>query len=167
MVYGAGIDCYNGSAAPGSGPGVARGPGACWRENDQFWFERLPVSESAAIERSTVLVVEDDLVVASAMKMLFERRGWHVLHAPDLTRAKALLSPPPQWVVLDLILPDGDGTELLREMQRRGLACKTVVTTGVAEPTHLKAVEEYQPTAILRKPTSFSRILEIMGVAVS
>jgi CheY-like chemotaxis protein len=120
---------------------------------------------NAQNNKPVVLVVEDDLVVASAMRMLFERRGWRVLHAADLAQAKAQLSPPPQWVVLDLMLPDGDGTELLREMKRQGLPSKTVVTTGVVEPNHLKAVEEYQPTAILHKPTSFGRILEAMGVA--
>jgi DNA-binding response OmpR family regulator len=110
-----------------------------------------------------VLVVEDDIVVASAMRMLFERRGWEVLLAGNLAQAQNRLDPPPQWIVLDLMLPDGDGVELLREVQRRGLATRAVVTTGVAEPNHLRAVREFHPAAILHKPTSFSRILDAMG----
>jgi CheY-like chemotaxis protein len=122
---------------------------------------KVPESQTS---RPTVLVVEDDTVVASAMRMLFERRGWHVWQAASLAQAENRLQPAPDWVVLDLMLPDGDGIELLREIQRRGLATRAVVTTGIVEPNHLNAVREYQPAAILHKPTSFARILEVMGV---
>jgi DNA-binding NtrC family response regulator len=112
--------------------------------------------------KPTVLVVEDDTVVSSAMRMLFERRGWKVHLALSLAQARTFLEPAPEWIVLDLMLPDGDGTDLLREIQRRGLNSKAVVTTGVVEPSHLRAVQEYRPAAILQKPTSFSRILQAM-----
>ena len=124
------------------------------------------MSQLQADNKPTVLVVEDDEVVASAMRMLFERRGWQVLLATSLAQARARLDPPPQWVVLDLMLPDGDGVELLREIQRRQIPTRAVVTTGVVEPNHLKAVEEYAPAAILQKPTSFSHILRAMDAGL-
>ena len=122
------------------------------------------MAQNTAENKPTVLIVEDDLIVASAMRMLFERRGWSVRMAHKLAEARAALDPPPQWIVLDLMLPDGDGVELLRELSDRSLPSRTIITTGVLEPNHLQAAAAFGPVAILQKPTSFGRILEAMGL---
>jgi len=65
-----------------------------------------------------VLLVEDDLRVASALETALRRRGHRVIRAT--TAAEALEAGPCDLVLLDLGLPDRDGMEVCRELRRRG-----------------------------------------------
>jgi two-component system response regulator AtoC len=76
------------------------------------------------------LVVDDDPATLSLLSSLLERRGFSTRTAASLAEARQNLEPPPDICMVDLRLPDGDGTELLRG----GLAARSdfVVLTGHA-----------------------------------
>jgi len=76
------------------------------------------------------LVVDDDPATLSLLSSLLERRGFSTRTAASLAEARENLEPPPDICMVDLRLPDGDGTELLRG----GLAARSdfVVLTGHA-----------------------------------
>jgi len=66
----------------------------------------------------TLLIVEDDETEALATKAYLERPGRKILIAPDAETASAMLEEHPvDLVILDLILPDRDGRELLVELR--------------------------------------------------
>jgi DNA-binding NtrC family response regulator len=61
-----------------------------------------------------VLVVEDDPMVAAALKFFVESRGYRFSSASNVDEAKrALATQPVDLVLLDLYLPDGDGLDVL------------------------------------------------------
>lgn len=60
-----------------------------------------------------VLLVEDDPVLASAVRDYLTRDGWAVDVAPTLAVARGCMPAPYVTVVLDLGLPDGSGLSLL------------------------------------------------------
>ncbi|MBI3969759.1 MAG: response regulator transcription factor [Chloroflexi bacterium] len=63
-------------------------------------------------KRTTVLVVEDDVAVATALVDLLSARGYAVHHEDNAKGAAAALEEiAPDLVLLDLMLPDGDGLE--------------------------------------------------------
>lgn len=63
---------------------------------------------------TTVLVVDDDTQILRALRINLTARGYHVLTAPDGTTAlHAAAAGHPDVVVLDLGLPDLDGTEVI------------------------------------------------------
>ena len=59
-----------------------------------------------------VLVVEDDDRVAAALQDVLARHGFVVTRADSVGRARARLADDIDVVLLDLMLPDGDGLEL-------------------------------------------------------
>jgi DNA-binding response OmpR family regulator len=59
-----------------------------------------------------VLVVEDDDRVAGALCDLLGRHGFATARAAGVTQALAQLDPAVDIVLLDLMLPDGDGFDL-------------------------------------------------------
>jgi DNA-binding response OmpR family regulator len=62
-----------------------------------------------------ILVVEDDAHIRSAVLRALGERGHAVSSAPDaMTGLQSVVDEPPDLVVLDLGLPDLDGTDLLR-----------------------------------------------------
>ena len=64
------------------------------------------------------LVVEDDAGIAAGIQLNLQRRGWAVDVVGTLAAAWAALQTEPfNAVLLDLGLPDGDGTELLRRLR--------------------------------------------------
>jgi DNA-binding response OmpR family regulator len=83
-----------------------------------------------------VLVVEDNALVTSATRILLEDAGFRVSTAGSLADAYAACqSDPPDAILLDLRLPDGDGLTLLKQLHADGGPSRVVVAlTGRDEP---------------------------------
>ena len=66
----------------------------------------------------SLLVVEDDENISSAISEYFSRAGYSVKTVEDgLMGVKAALDDPPDAVVLDLMLPKMDGLAVCRELR--------------------------------------------------
>jgi two-component system, OmpR family, KDP operon response regulator KdpE len=68
---------------------------------------------------SRVLVVDDEPQIVRGLKIILRDAGYAVESAETKAQALALLaSRPPDAMVLDLVLPDGQGVEVCREVRR-------------------------------------------------
>lgn len=69
--------------------------------------------------RKRILVVEDEPDISRVLGMILDVAGYEVPAADGLAAARKTLaeSPPPDLVILDLVLADGDGAELCREVK--------------------------------------------------
>src|SRR5690348_17968305 len=63
---------------------------------------------------ASVLVVEDDRGARRAMALILKRHGFAVCEAGTVAEAMAALGAKPGWVLLDLLLPDGCGIDVLK-----------------------------------------------------
>ena len=65
-----------------------------------------------------ILIVEDELAVASLLKINLELAGFHVSHAMSLKSAQVEIAAHlPDIIVLDWMLPDGNGLSLLHNLR--------------------------------------------------
>ena len=78
---------------------------------------------SAGSDNPWVMLVEDDAVLSGFLVHLLKRRGFEVHHAEDGLQAEKMLDeiPPPQLVILDIMLPFVDGFELIEKIRDRDL----------------------------------------------
>ena len=87
------------------------------------------------------LLLEDLPEVADWLTALLAQRfpGIHVDHAATLGEARRLLDSDiqPQLALVDLGLPDGDGTALIRPLAQRCPGCTIVVTTLFGDDAHV------------------------------
>ncbi len=68
--------------------------------------------------RETVLVVDDSLTVRMDLADVLEAAGFHPVPCATVAQARAVLAREPvAAIVLDVLLPDGDGVELLGEVR--------------------------------------------------
>ena len=114
-------------------------------------------------DRPRVLLVEDDASAREALHDLLSLRGFEVIDAATLVKAESVMDRLPDWIVLDLRLPDGDGVSLLRTIRENHLPIRVVVTSGFLNDTTAAEVERLRPDAILRKPVSVTTLLQAMS----
>jgi two-component system, NtrC family, response regulator PilR len=78
-----------------------------------------------------ILVVDDEEVIRDVLESLLEREGWTVTAAENAAQALEVFENDPYDVVLlDLMLPDRPGLELLREMRRHDPDAVVVIVTA-------------------------------------
>ncbi len=66
-----------------------------------------------------VIVVEDEVAIADPLGEHLSREGFDPAVAGTLEEARdLLLQTPPDMILLDVMLPDGDGRDLCREIRR-------------------------------------------------
>src|SRR5437867_3548509 len=106
-----------------------------------------------------VLVVEDDSATTHALELLLRHQGHEVLMASNVDEALRHVASEPDVILLDLMLPDGDGMHVLEAVRERGLKSRVVVITGVGDADHLDRVHLLKPDALLKKPVDFFQIL--------
>jgi DNA-binding response OmpR family regulator len=105
-----------------------------------------------------MLVVEDDRATRQALAKIFELQGWEVAQAATIEAGLAELDPAPDCLILDLMLPDGDGLTILEEVRTRGLSTRVAVCTGSSDPRRLREVGAWRPDLILFKPIQLASV---------
>jgi two-component system response regulator RegA len=79
----------------------------------------------------SLLLVDDDDVFRRRLARAFSDRGWEVREAADLAGAlHAAEDDTPEYVVVDLRLPDGSGLEIVRRLRALDETTVIVVLTG-------------------------------------
>ncbi|NVJ03317.1 response regulator transcription factor [Myxococcus sp. AM009] len=79
----------------------------------------------------SILVVEDDLSILTGLSMNLRFEGYEVLQAQDgRTGLARALDESPDLVVLDVMLPELNGFEVLKELRQRGRDTPVVVLSA-------------------------------------
>ena len=78
--------------------------------------------------------------------------------APTLADALREAATQPDWILLDLMLPDGCGTELLRRVRAGSVSSKVCVITGCGA-AKLAEVRALKPDHVFSKPVNVEGLL--------
>lgn len=103
----------------------------------------------------TVLIVDDDLTITELERGVFQGREWSVKTAYDGAGALLSLSvDKPDLILLDLMLPDIPGEDVIKSIRKIRAPTKVIVVTG--RFVTKKDFEQYEGTVawVLRKPYS-------------
>lgn len=113
-------------------------------------------------QEHTILLVDDNEGLASLFRRYLRRQPYHVETVTSYREALAALQDlQPDAVVLDVMLPDGDGWELLQAIrQRRGKVQPRVIVCSVIHDPLL--AEALGADAYLRKPVSRVVLLDTL-----
>lgn len=116
-----------------------------------------------------VLLVEDSPMISGALKLLLEAGGFQVTVAASATEAVSWPeAEPPDIMLLDIGLPDGDGLSVIGELALRGLKpLSTWAMTGHADiETHTRCIAA-GCAGVLIKPVPAQQLLQIVSEAAA
>jgi len=108
--------------------------------------------------RPKLLIVEDDAAMREVWQVIFGTRGWDVAVATTLAEGLTMLDSAPDFLILDLMLPDGGGEAILRKLREAGLKTRVAVTSASDDPTQLSEVRSLGPVAIFEKPVNVADV---------
>jgi DNA-binding response OmpR family regulator len=84
-----------------------------------------------------ILLIEDNPGFAEGLRQNLEFDGYRVTVAADVAAsARAISADPPDLIILDLMLPDGNGYDVLRTIRERDSVTPVLLLTALSEEAH-------------------------------
>jgi CheY-like chemotaxis protein len=110
------------------------------------------------------LIVEDDVSSRNALSSILTILGHEVAAAGTVADARKLLDAVPQHalpatILLDLMLPDGNGMDLLKDIRARKLPIRVAILTGADLPM-IEQARQHRPDEVFTKPVDAPRLLQ-------
>jgi CheY-like chemotaxis protein len=118
-----------------------------------------------------ILVIDDVKFVRDLLRQFLTRAGHEVTEADDGITAAALYNDrPADLVICDLVMPNRDGIETLRELRRLNPQAKVImISGGVPENNaeNIGAARQLGAVAFLPKPFARAKLLEAVDAALA
>jgi DNA-binding response OmpR family regulator len=109
----------------------------------------------------SVLVVEDDPLIRNGLMALLRGNGHGTVAAASVAEAgQRLDDATPTKMLLDLNLPDGPGTEVLRRIRGESLPVRVALVTGGSDPALTEEARALGVDAVFIKPPDWDKLLE-------
>ncbi len=116
----------------------------------------------------TVLVVDDEPTIVDGLRLTLESEGYAVRIAGSVQTALAVVAQADvHAAIVDLMLPDGDGIGLTRELKRRDPALEVIIVTAYGSVR--KAMEATKGAGafyVLEKPFDPDEVLGLVRNAL-
>ncbi len=110
--------------------------------------------------RQTVLVVDDEVGIVGALKLILSHAGFNVVSMPNGQEALAWLKDvTPDVVILDLMMPILDGASMLKTMREdvKNRRIPVILTSALPETTVRGKCDDYN--IFIRKPFKEEQLL--------
>src|SRR5687767_4681201 len=113
-----------------------------------------------------VLVVDDEPDAAEALTLLLKPRGFDVRVAGTGDEARAeVMAWRPHLVLLDLMLPDVNGLDLLRDFRAAAPDTQVVMVTGYGSVPKVIEAMNGGAFGFIEKPIDAELLLAVLGKA--
>lgn len=124
---------------------------------------RGPTAEAAPPESTAarILVVDDDTDILEVMSIILDSSGFATATAKSGREALAKLhdGPPPQLVILDMMMPEMNGWEFRTEQLKDPALARIPVVVLTADGHASDKAKEIGAVAYLKKPLDMSDLL--------
>lgn len=112
-----------------------------------------------------VLLIEDEPNIIEAIKFILSREGWEVSsHSDGASALEAIARAEPDAIVLDVMLPNRSGFDILRDLRARPETenLPVLMLTAKGQKRDRELAESFGVTHFMTKPFSNQDVLERM-----
>jgi DNA-binding response OmpR family regulator len=114
-----------------------------------------------------ILVIDDDSLVRDTLLRILERKGYQVLVAPDGARGLHMFrSEQPDLVITDIIMPDKEGLQTIREIRGECPNAKIIAISGgarIGNMDFLQMARKLGASEIIPKPFDPTELLNVVS----
>ena len=118
-------------------------------------------------EKPLVWIVDDDAAIRELLSFMVTEDGHRVESFLSGADVLAAAGPPPAAVLLDLMMPEVDGVEVLKELRRRHPSLPVIILTAVSDIGRAVEVTKLGAYDYLTKPVDRDRLLTTLRRAVT
>ena len=113
-----------------------------------------------------VLVIDDEPPIRKLLRMGLATQGYQVIDAPNAKIALEQMAQKPDFVILDLGLPDMQGLDLLRALREQNEAVPIVVLSSRADESAKVQALDFGADDYVTKPFGINELLARIRAAV-
>jgi CheY-like chemotaxis protein len=121
-------------------------------------------------ERHALLVVEDDPDLSNLLAEIFSVAGFEVRRAANRAQINAEVNKPmlPDLILLDIVLPDADGLQILSRLRSHPKFARmpVIMMTGKAEVSDVKAGLAAGADGYVSKPFRMSALVAAVNLVL-
>lgn len=115
---------------------------------------------------ATILLVDDDIDFRESLADILEDRGFSVLQACNgIEGLRFFKNHSVDLVISDVLMPDEDGTILIRKIKAASPAAKVIMISGggrISADRYLEMVDMLGADDVLKKPFSSEQIFALI-----
>ncbi len=122
--------------------------------------ETAPVDTSPA--QGVILFVEDEDPVRGFGKIALQKQGYTVVDAANgnaALEALAAMASPPDVLITDVMMPEMDGTTLIRLVRAKYPSMKVICMSGYAEEAMREKLNDFPHIHFMGKPFSLQQLV--------
>ena len=128
---------------------------------DKWLWDQLP-------KKKNVLVVDDEKLIAMDIKKIVTSEGHDVITTQSgIEASRAIEDSNIDLVFLDLVLPDMNGVEVLKEIKKAKSDLPVVIITGYPDSEIMNQALELGPISVLKKPFSREQIRDLLKILLA
>lgn len=113
---------------------------------------------------SAVLIVDDAVFMRNILRAIIKDKGYTVVAeaASGIEAMKALHDHNPDIVILDIILPDVNGLDLLDSILKVRPQVRVVICSSIGQEPIIKKAMDHGAKAFIQKPFTPEKVLHAL-----
>ena len=122
------------------------------------------ITDRRCVETMKILLVEDDFALAMGTEYALQAEGYEVVKAGNVEAARtAIDNEKPDLVLLDVMLPDGNGYEFCKDIRGQGNMVPIIFLTAVGEEANIVLGLELGADDYVTKPYRVKELLSLIS----
>ncbi len=119
-------------------------------------------------DRSKILVVDDEECIRDTLAIFLANEGYDVTTASNYREGLALLDQKEfNLIIVDIILGDGSGLDLIPEIKKRNMNCQVIIITGAPSDKTVSYAFQEGVFEYISKPVRKDELLNTVTTALS
>ncbi len=106
-----------------------------------------------------ILLIEDDFALAMGTDFALKAEGYEVIRACNIKQAREALEKNPDLILLDVMLPDGNGYDFCKEIRSNNQQVPIIFLTAVGEEPNIVQGLELGADDYVTKPYRLKELL--------
>jgi two-component system chemotaxis response regulator CheY len=110
---------------------------------------------------ATVMIIDDAVFMRNILRAIIKDKGYTVVAeaASGIEAMRILHDHYPDIVILDIILPDANGLDLLESITKAHPLAKVVICSSIGQEPIIKKAMDHGAKAFIQKPFTPEKVL--------